>query len=138
MMKILKLLKRKENRLEKISKQMMNELGIGLMKVSDKALEQYRNLTKDNYNLSDEQIILKLNRNFYCSKKTLKANRNIIIRAYGNMKICVNKIHNEIVNISNERNGVCFDMKINKKLKNKLNKIMEIKNDDSYNLRKII
>ena len=48
MIKILKLLKRKENRLEKISEQMMNELGIGLIKVSDKSIEQYRNLTKDN------------------------------------------------------------------------------------------
>ena len=54
------------------------------------------------------------------------------------MKICVNKIYNEIVSISNERNGVRFNMRINKKLKNKLNEIMGIETNNSYNLRKTI
>ena len=125
MFNVLRMLKRKENKLERISNKMKEELGIELLTVSDTAINQYRRLTNDNHNLSDEACILKLNRNFHCSNKVLKDDERSICKAYGNMKIYYNKAHNEIYNIINNRTRI-HNMKIDEILKAKLNKIMEL------------
>lgn len=125
MFNVLRMLKRKENKLERISNKMKEQLGIELLTVSDNAIKQYRSLTNNNYNLSDEACILKLNRNFYSSSKVLKDDERSICKAYGNMKIYYSKAHNEIYNIVNNRTRI-HNMKIDEILKAKLNKIMEL------------
>lgn len=125
MFNALRMLKRKENKLERISNKMKEELGVELLDVSNNAITQYRSLTNDNHNLSNEACILKLNRNFHCSNKILKDDERSMCKAYGNMKIYYSKIHNEIYNIVNNRTRI-HNMKIDEILKAKLNKIMEL------------
>ena len=69
---MLGLFKRKEkeiSKLEKIEERLHDELGIDLLNVNPRVIAKYKFKVNSSKNclLSDEQVILKLNRNFYCS-----------------------------------------------------------------------
>ena len=74
--------------------------------------------------LSDEQVILKLNRNFYCSNVISKENEHIINKQYGSLRITYNKETNEISSIWNEHYPI--DLCVDELLRTKMNEIMEL------------
>ena len=126
---MLGLFKRKEkeiSKLEKIEERLHDELGIDLLNVNPRVIAKYKFKVNPSKNslLSDEQVILKLNRNFYCSNVISKENDHIINKQYGSLRITYNKEKNEISSIWNEHYPI--DLCINELLRTKMNEIMEL------------
>ena len=126
---MLGLFKRKEkeiSKLEKIEERLHDELGIDLLNVNPRVIAKYKCKVNSSKKclLSDEQVILKLNRNFYCSNVISKENEHIINKQYGSLRITYNKEKNEISSIWNEHYPI--DLCINELLRTKMNEIMEL------------
>lgn len=124
---MLGLFKRKEvSNFERIEKRLHEELGIDLLNVNPRVIAKYKFKVNSSKNclLSDEQVILKLNRDFYCSNVTSKENEYIISKQYGSLRITYNKARNEISSIWNEHYPI--NLCIDELLKTKMNEIMEL------------
>ena len=126
---MLELFKRKEKEVsnfERIKERLHDELGIDLLNVNPRVIAKYKFKVNSSKNclLSDEQVILKLNRNFYCSNVISKENEYIINKQYGSLRITYNKVKNEISSIWNEHYpmNLCID----ELLRTKMNEIMEL------------
>lgn len=126
---MLELFKRKEKEVsnfERIKERLHDELGIDLLNVNPRVIAKYKFKVNSSKNclLSDEQVILKLNRNFYCSNVISKENEYIISKQYGSLRITYNKVKNEISSIWNEHYpmNLCID----ELLRTKMNEIMEL------------
>lgn len=126
---MLELFKRKEKEVsnfERIKERLHDELGIDLLNVNPRVIAKYKFKVNSSKNclLSDEQVILKLNRNFYCSNVISKENEYIISKQYGSLRITYNKAKNEISSIWNEHYpmNLCID----ELLRTKMNEIMEL------------
>ena len=126
---MLELFKRKEKEVsnfERIKERLHDELGIDLLNVNPRVIAKYKFKVNSSKNclLSDEQVILKLNRNFYCSNVISKENEYIISKQYGSLRITYNKTKNEISSIWNEHYpmNLCID----ELLRTKMNEIMEL------------
>ena len=122
---MLGLFKRKEvSNFERIEKRLHDELGIDLLNVNPRVIAKYKFKVNSSKNclLSDEQVILKLNRDFYCSNVTSKENEYIISKQYGSLRITYNKEKNEISSIWNEHYPI--DLCIDELLRTKMNEIM--------------
>ena len=126
---MLELFKRKEKEVsnfERIKERLHDELGIDILNVNPKVIAKYKFKVNSSKNclLSDEQVILKLNRDFYCSNVISKENEYIISKQYGSLRITYNKVKNEISSIWNEHYpmNLCID----ELLKAKMNEIMEL------------
>ena len=126
---MLELFKRKEKEVsnfERIKERLHDELGIDLLNVNPRVIAKYKFKVNSSKNclLSDEQVILKLNRNFYCSNVISKENEYIISKQYGSLRITYNKVKNEISSIWNEHYPM--SLYIDELLKAKMNEIMEL------------
>lgn len=124
---MLGLFKRKEvSNFERIEKRLHDELGIDLLNVNPRVIAKYKFKVNSSKNclLSDEQVILKLNRDFYCSNVTSKENEYIISKQYGSLRITYNKEKNEISSIWNEHYPI--NLCIDELLRTKMNEIMEL------------
>ena len=126
---MLELFKKKEKEVsnfERIKERLHDELGIDLLNVNPRVIAKYKFKVNSSKNclLSDEQVILKLNRNFYCSNVISKENDHIINKQYGSLRITYNKVKNEISSIWNEHYpmNLCID----ELLRTKMNEIMEL------------
>lgn len=126
---MLELFKRKEKEVsnfERIKERLHDELGIDILNVNPKVIAKYKFKVNSSKNclLSDEQVILKLNRDFYCSNVISKENEYIISKQYGSLRITYNKVKNEISSIWNEHYpmNLCID----ELLRTKMNEIMEL------------
>lgn len=114
------LFKRKEKSVEE---KMREELGLELIPVDEGTINKFRKYIRGASNLTDEEVIYKINRDFYCSNIISKENNQIIIKKYGNLKIVYSKKSKSIVRIYNKNTyGRCYD--VDELLKNKLNRIM--------------
>ena len=126
---MLGLFQRKEKEVsnfERIEERLHDELGIDLFNVNPRVIAKYKFKVNSSKNclLSDEQVILKLNRDFYCSNVITKENEYIISKQYGSLRITYNKVKNEISSIWNEHYpmNLCID----ELLRTKMNEIMEL------------
>ena len=126
---MLELFKRKEKEVsnfERIKERLHDELGIDLLNVNPRVIAKYKFKVNSSKNclLSDEQVILKLNRNFYCSNVISKENEYIISKQYGSLRITYNKVKNEISSIWNEHYPI--NLCVDELLRTKMNEIMEL------------
>ena len=100
------------------------KLGFIRIFVTDKVVKKYKNTVKGNKDKSDEEIIKKINRNFYSGQQIYKDD-DIITRAYGCLHIRYDRKLNKIYYIRNKyKSKRCG--KINQEIRSQLNKIYEI------------
>lgn len=74
--------------------------GLEYIKVSEQALEDYRNFVKDKKGENIVISLIKINRNFQCSLVT-HSTKYYITKQYGNLDIRYNKEKNIITSIKN-------------------------------------
>lgn len=88
-------------------KQKLKENGFPFINVHKDIIQKYRDTTRDNHNLTDFQVMFKLNRSYYCgSPDSIRENRNIT--NYGFLRIIKDNKRNLIIDIHNSsknRNG---------------------------------
>ena len=100
-----------------------------ILNVADRVLDRYREIVNNNEHKSDNEIILKLSRNCYAGE-IIDKDDGYIVFAYGCLHIIYDAELNEIYNICNYK---CYSDvkqgKIDFGIKNKLNKLYEIKED---------
>jgi len=90
-----------------ILKQKLKENGFPFITVHKDIIQKYRDTTRDNKNLTDDEIAFKLNRSYYCGS-TDSVNENRSILNYGFLKIIKDNKRNLIIDIHNSsqnRNG---------------------------------
>lgn len=83
-----------------IAKIKLKTQGLEYIEVSEQALEDYRNFVKDNEEESIVISLIKINRNYQCSKVT-RSTKNYITKEYGNLDIRYSKDKNMITSIRN-------------------------------------
>ena len=102
----------------------MDKINIG-----KKALYKYKRYVGDNYNETDKRALSKLKRNFLVGEHIHTNNDSTFTVRYGNLYISgvsykgdgtveINEIHNQ--------RGKCTKFTINNKLKNKIDKLIEM------------
>ena len=98
-----------------------------ILDVADRILDKYRYRVNNNEHKSDNEIILKLSRNVY-SGEIIDKDERYIVFAYGCLHIKFDAELNEIYNICNYKTYSNIKQgKIDFGIKNKLNKLYEIK-----------
>ena len=105
------------------------KLGFIRIFVTDKVVKKYKNTVKGNKDKSDEEIIKKINRNFYSGQQIYK-NNNITVVAYGCLHISYDRINMMIFKIVNYKSYGCEKVgNIDEDIKSKLNKLYKIKEE---------
>ena len=104
-------------------KRRMKKKGYNIHKVNKTVIEYYKMITKNHKNLSDMEVIKRLNRNLTIGR-CQSINELYLTVIYGALSITLNKKTDTIIGISN---GVYNRKNIDKSLKEKLTKIFEIR-----------
>lgn len=111
--------------IKKLNKGLLEEMD--KINVSKKALYKYKRYVGGNYNETDERAISKLKRNFLVGEHICTNNDTLIVK-YGNLYISGLSYKDgtfEINDIYNQK-GKCTQFIIDNKLKNKIDKLIEI------------
>ena len=108
-------------------KRQADKIGCPIIKIANRVLERYREIVNNNEDKSDNEIILKLSRDYHAGEVIEKDSKHIVV-AYGCLHIKYDLIDKEVYNICNYRSYSDVKKgKIDFKIKYKLNKIYGIK-----------
>lgn len=112
--------------IKKLNKGLLEEMD--KINVSKKALNQYKSYVRNNAKESDERAINKLKRNFLVGEHISANSDNTFTVRYGNLYIRGFNYKDGTVEINTIYNqkGRCTKFVIDNKLKNKIDKLIEI------------
>ena len=108
-------------------KRQANKIGYPILKIANRVLDRYREIVNNNEDKSDNEIVLKLSRDYHAGE-VIEEDGKYIVVAYGCLHIKYDLINKEIFNICNYRSY--SDIKkgnIDFRVKHKLNNIYGLK-----------
>lgn len=104
----------------------MQKEGFDFYEANENVINNFRDNVKGNSKLSDLEILKKINRDFFCSRCTTE-NFTQTTRYYGFLQITYDRLADRFVYIYNQKHKYTICGKIDYELKEKLNKILNIK-----------
>lgn len=103
-------------------KQRMKKNGYKIHKVDKTVIKYFKVITKNNKHISDEEVVKKLNRDFYIGE-VISVNENYKTVNYGALSITLDIKADIIIGISN---GIYYRKPIDKFMKQKLTTLFEV------------